>query len=135
MFRILHNVRLVLIVVIGVPVLLFVGVSAAWEYVKGDGALELVAPEEGLSYSIDGAPAVTLGAFGHQKVKLPQGEHTVKLDDTVRTVKVSSGFAHLLVPAADQCFVLLDVSKSHYDFGKNKGTPPLPRIKERVAAG
>jgi hypothetical protein len=133
----LRKVRLIILAVIGIPTLLFMGGMAVYEYVAGDGHLHLVAPEDAeLSYVIDGRPAKKLAPGVHENITLPQGEHVVKLSSdigqTERKVKISSGFAQLLVPAHDgQCFVLLDVSKSHYG---NAKTAKQPKLLQRISA-
>ncbi len=137
MLETLQKIRKYIALGLGVPALLCVGVGATYNYFAGEGDLVVVAPPEGeVSVQIDSAQvrAVT----GHQKFSVKQGDHTVRLTSeghtTERKVKVSNGFARLLLPADDaQCFVLLDVSKSNYEFGNRKGErPPLPTVKNKI---
>lgn len=135
MFRIFRNVRVALAALVLIPMGLFMGYTAAF----GSGHAVVVAPEDGpVSVSIDGAAPKVVAAGAHQQFELKQGAHTLKLDGAggavERKVDVKSGFATLLVPANDhQCFVVLDVSKSHYNFG-NKPAAKAPTVKTRVAS-
>lgn len=133
----LNKVRLVILLVLVVPAVLFGLGFAAYQFISGKGDIQLVAPADAdLTYSIDNGPPGTLKAGRNLKLALPQGKHGLKLESSYgkaeRTVDITNGFAHLLVPADDgQCFVLLDVSKSHYEYGSKKADK-YPRIKARV---
>jgi hypothetical protein len=127
----LTKIRLGIAVVVGVPVLLFMAYSALNTYFTGAGKVHLVGPYDGTAVSVDGKPAQELGEGEHLRLELAQGEHTLAFGDVSRKVQVKNGFTELLVPVSEeQCFVLLDVSKSHYDFGHGGGVP-LPKLDRR----
>lgn len=133
----LSKIRLIIVLVIGVPMLLFGAGAAAYTFMNGKGDLELVAPADAeLSYTVDNGPKRTLTAGNHVKLPVEQGKHALELESTYgkaqRTVEVTNGFQHLLVPADDgQCFVVLDVSRSHYQYG-SKTADKYPTVKARV---
>lgn len=133
----LNKVRLVIFLVLVVPAVLAGLGFAAYQFISGKGDVQLVAPADAdLTYSVDDGPPQKVKAGGHVKLPLAQGKHGLKFESSYgkseRTVDISNGFAHLLVPADDgQCFVLLDVSKSHYEYGSKKADK-YPRIKARV---
>lgn len=135
MFRIFRSIRLVLAAIVLIPMGLFMGYTAMF----GSGHIVVVASEESpVTVSIDGAAEATVSPGAHSKFEVKQGRHKAKLStregSTEHGFDVSSGFADLLVPASDeQCFVVLDVSKSHYQFG-GKESAKFPTITRRVAA-
>ncbi len=128
----LRNVRLVILGVIGVPCLLFTGGLLAYTALFGDGEVVVVAPEQtDVALEVDGQPA-TVARGQHQAFKLKQGAHRVSFGASDKPVSIKNGFTKLLVPSsANQCFVLLDVSKSNYTFG-TKLADPFPRIVRRI---
>jgi hypothetical protein len=133
----MSKVRLVILLVLVVPAVLLGLGFAAYQFISGAGDIELVAPSDAdLTYVIDNAPPGQLAKGNHLKVPLKQGKHTLELESTYgkahRVVDVKNGFVHLLVPADDgQCFVLLDVSRSNYQYG-SKTPDKFPTIKARV---
>lgn len=133
----LNKVRLIIVLVIGVPMLLIGAGMAAYTFINGKGDIELVAPGDAdLKYSIDNGPQQTLRAGNHAKLPMAQGKHGLELESTYgkaqRTVEITNGFQDLLVPADDgQCFVVLDVSRSHYQYG-SKTPDKFPTVKGRV---
>lgn len=133
----LNKVRLIIALVIGVPVLLIGAGMAAYTFINGKGDIELVAPGDAdLKYSLDNGPQQTLKAGTHAKLPVEQGKHALELESTYgkaqRSVEITNGFQDLLVPADDgQCFVVLDVSRSHYQYG-SKTADKYPKVKARV---
>jgi len=133
----LNKVRLIIVLVIGVPLLLFGAGMAAYTFINGKGDLEIVAPGDAdLTYTLDNGKQQTLKAGNHAKLPVEQGKHGLTLESTYgkaeRHVEVTNGFQHLLVPADDgQCFVVLDVSRSHYQYG-SKAADKYPTVKARV---
>jgi len=133
----MSKVRLVILLVLVVPSVLCGIGFAAYQFIAGDGDIELVAPGDAdLSYSLDNAPPQKLTRGNHTTLKAKQGKHTLELESTYgkahRVVDVKNGFSNLLVPADDgQCFVLLDVSRSNYQYG-SKTPDKYPTLKARV---
>lgn len=132
----LNKIRLIILLVVGVPALLIGGGIAAYTAIAGDGEITVVAPPDvALKYTVDNGAAQTLAAGNHGTLKAKQGEHTVTIDfgdgPTSRKFKISSGFANMLVPGKGQCFLLLDVAKSHYDYGH--GTAKFPSVDKKIA--
>jgi hypothetical protein len=133
--RLLRKIRLIIAMVVGIPVLLFMGISAIHTYAVGEGRVHVVADETEVDVSIDGVRVGGVAAGTHRSFQVKQGTHRVEItgdgEAQQREVKVSSGFANLLVPASnDQCFVVLDVSNSHYGSGKER-----PKVSKRIARG
>lgn len=137
MLRVLQKIRLVILLVIGVPALLFVGGMAVNEFVNGKGKLVLVASAP-LTFTLDGAAPQTLTAGEHRELTVEQGKHVLSLESELgkgeRLVDVTNGMQRFLVPADEgQCFVLLDVLHSHFTFGSDPADPH-PRLKQRIKA-
>lgn len=128
---------MIILLGLGVPAVLCGLGVAAYQYISGEGKVRLVAPGDAeLSYSLDGNPMLTLAKGGSTLLKLQQGKPTLALESsygkTQRVVDVQNGFADLLVPADDgQCFVVLDVSRSHFQYG-SKTPAKYPGVKARV---
>jgi hypothetical protein len=119
------------LVIVGLGVL-FAGAFAGWQYWKGEGTVHVVAPGDSeLEVAIDGAAPQTLQPGEHFKTHLPQGEHQVALSvagvEKKQKVRVTSGFTDLVVPAEGQCFVNLDVTKSHYESSSSAASPTVDR--------
>lgn len=132
----INKLRLVILLVVGVPALILGGGYVAYQAIAGDGEITLVAPPDvELKYSLDNGALQTLAAGQHTRLKAKQGEHTAALDfgdgATTRKFKVSNGFADMLVPGKGQCFAVLDVAKSHYDYGH--GAAKFPEVDKRIA--
>lgn len=132
----INKIRLVIALVVGVPLLILGGGFVAYQAIAGDGEITLVAPPDvELKYSLDNGPLQTLAAGQHTRLKAKQGEHTATLDfgdgAATRKFKVSNGFADMLVPGKGQCFAVLDVAKSHYDYGH--GAAKFPEVDKRIA--
>jgi hypothetical protein len=130
----LQTIRTIFLLVIGVPVLGLIAWFGIKQYWSGDGEIVLVAPDGSpMQYSIDGQAEQSIVAGSHLALHVHQGPHEVELTTragaVTRKVKVTSGFQRMLTPSLGQCFVLLDVSKSHYGTADGE-----PEIKERVAA-
>ena len=99
---------------------------------RKDGGIVLFAPPRGaVRVSVDGAPALTLAAGEHRRLRARRGEHTVAVEGGPRfPVQIRNGFDLLGVPTlAEQCFVELDVTLSHYGEG---GSPPKVSKRDRV---
>jgi hypothetical protein len=133
----LRTIRLVILLVVGIPVLALIAWSALSTWLTGQGTLVFVAPEDsGLRVALDDRSPSTIAPGGHQSFRVKQGTHRIELmsrDGRVeRNVKVSSGFAELLIGADHQCFALLDVSRSHYHSGEKSDA--LPKVKRRIKA-
>ncbi len=93
-----------------------------------DGRLIVVAPlTEPLSATLDGAP-ITLPAGGVSHLTVAHGEHTLVVSapaPLTRRFTVDSGRNPRVVPViAEQCYVELDVTSSHY----GEGARPLPTV-------
>ncbi|MEW5738750.1 MAG: hypothetical protein AB1938_07475 [Myxococcota bacterium] len=133
----MSKIRLIILLGLVVPAVLCGLGFAAYQFISGKGNIELVAPADAdLSYTIDGSPPGKVSRGGHLKIPLEQGKHQLQLESTygkaTRNVDVKNGFAHLLVPADDgQCFVVMDVSRSHFQYG-SKPPAKYPTIKARV---
>ncbi|GMU60489.1 MAG: hypothetical protein AMXMBFR34_22520 [Myxococcaceae bacterium] len=133
----MNKIRLVILLVLVVPSVLCGLGFAAYQFISGEGKARLVAPGDSeLSYSLDGSPTLKLPKGGNTMLKLKQGKHTLELESThgktQRVVDVKNGFVDLLVPADDgQCFVVLDVSRSHFQYG-SKTPAKYPGVKARV---
>lgn len=133
----LSKIRLIILLVVGVPMLLLGAGYAAYTFMNGKGDIELVAPGDAdLTYTLDNGKSATIKAGNHMKIPVEQGKHALELESTYgkaqRSVEVTNGFQHLLVPADDgQCFVVLDVSRSHFQYG-SKTPAKYPTVKARV---
>lgn len=86
----------------------------------------------------EGAMAISVSPGSHVELKVRRGAHTViwaRGQKLVHEFQTSGGFWNALVRAKEgQCFVLLDVTRSHYGASLADGTRPLPDVKKRLDA-
>jgi uncharacterized RDD family membrane protein YckC len=112
-------------------------VSAGVEHFLFAGRLHLVAPRGAeLRVQLDAEPAIVLPPGTHLAVKVDRGAHVVSLrlrgEETSQSFQTSGGFWHAFTSVEpDQCFVMLDVSDSHYGAALADGTRLLPGLEQR----
>jgi len=121
-------------IIIAAVLLLGVGAVMLVKYLKGDGEVAVMAPEQDVQVTLDGKPTnpplVPAGDFA--RFKVPQGKHAFALTSggktITREVNVASGFSRFVVPATEaQCFVVLDVTHASY----GRGNKSAPTVSER----
>lgn len=131
----LRNIRLALVIFVGVPILIFAGVMAAIEWWSGDGELQIrPSPGETVAVTIDGRPPMTITEGLPFREDLPQGTHHVTivgpLGQSSFDVAVTNGMFRALVPTSpQQCWLDLDVYDFYYAPSRS-----LPTIEARYPA-
>jgi hypothetical protein len=119
-FRVIRNVRLFILLFVGVPILACAGIAAGVEYITGKGSVTVLAPDAGASLTIDGSTGANLPAGERRKVDLAQGKHhltmTVEGTKAEADVSIPNGFTDLFWGGgADRCFADVDVTHFAYE--------------------
>lgn len=122
------------------------GALALWsstfcfEHFLGSGLLHLVAPPEAeLRVQLDDQAEVVIPPATHGVLKVRRGAHTVVLrthgEVATRSFQTSGGFWRALARAGSgQCFVLVDLTRSHPNVRHCEGSQTLPEIEHRYDA-
>ncbi len=131
------RVILILAVSVVVGLTLIFSITAGVQHFLFAGSLHLLAPRDAeLRVQLDGGPVVVLQAGMHTELKVKRGPHVVSLqargEETTQTFETSGGYWQAFLSVEpNQCFVLLDVTGSHYGSVLADGTMPLPRLEQR----
>ncbi len=128
----LRKLRMILLLVFGVPSLLCVGGVAVWETLFGEVTVAVLGPA---TVWIDGELAATVTDYEALQVELPQGAHTLKIQTELGAAELSadldSAWDSWLLPSPGQCFLQLDVTDTYYGYGESED----PFIKARHGDG
>lgn len=119
------SIRLILLVVFGVPMMLCLAVGSFFVWLVGDGSIDVLAPPDGgVDVWVDGAQVASLKPGEHRRVDIPQGDHRVRFvyggeERSEQPLDVNSGFDRwFLVGDANRCFAVLDVTEVVYGDAK-----------------
>jgi hypothetical protein len=114
------------------------GVAYAWVSWFARGDLVVVAPRSALTVSIDGV-RTDVPSGRSQTFPLARGRRSIVLESDAgraeQALEVVDGFSRYLLAGKNQCFVLVDIAKSHYRVEGSVGAPPLPRMVTRIYSG
>ncbi|GDX82044.1 hypothetical protein LBMAG42_38550 [Deltaproteobacteria bacterium] len=112
-------IRLIIVLVIGVPLAICGGIGAAFNYMMGDGMLTLWSPVDAMIVVVDGGAPVALAAGEHKGITLTQGKHKLKAQTFLGTleseVEITNGFDHFFWGGAKElCYVRANVTDFYY---------------------
>lgn len=102
-----------------VLLLMLIGGGLGAAYLLGSGSVVVIAPSSSPVKLSDGGKELgTVAPGDHKSFELPQGKHQLKLESTAGTaeyaVNVANGLYRQGLPAAKQCFAVLDVTNYWY---------------------
>jgi hypothetical protein len=116
-------------------------IAAGYAFVSwfGRGDLVVVAPrDEVLTVLIDGE-AATVPMGENHTFALARGVRSIVLQTDAglveHDVEVVDGLSRFLVAGKNQCFMLVDIAKSHYRREGASVPPPPPRLVTRLYSG
>ena len=106
--------------------MLVVGGFALRAYIGGEGMVHVMFPQDDIgTLRVDGREVTPWDRRSRVRTySVAQGTHQVSVESAQGhsasySVKIEDGFAYQVIPFdAEQCFVLIDVAKSHYGSGK-----------------
>jgi hypothetical protein len=117
----LRKIRMVLMLVFGVPALLCVGGVAVWETLFGAVTVHALGPA---TVWVDGEEVVAIHDYDEVSFEVAQGQHTIRILGPSGAAEVTrdldSAWDDWLFPSPDQCFLQLDVTDTFYGAGASE---------------
>jgi len=121
-------VKIIALVLVALFVLGLGGTYVYFAHIRApQGELVVLASDQPVSFSIDGGPPIEVPARGRHKVWLAAGGHRLEVtapEALVREFELTERKTTVVPVLAEQCFVTLDVTQSHYDVGGGKQYAP-----------
>ncbi|MCA9605535.1 MAG: hypothetical protein KC619_08065 [Myxococcales bacterium] len=106
-------------------------VAGVWNHANGSGTVHVVGvADDNTNFLVDGQQITALARGEHHHYALAQGVHEITVarqtgPSRTHSVNIDHGGWSQVLPATDQCFVVMDATEAHYGDGTR------PTVTER----